>query len=164
LVRRELLGEERRFAPEVSYGEDLLFLASFGGRLRCLRRRACYTFRRQHTSLMWSARRLTLDYASGPRAAIRDPELRGYRRVCRWWLYGVLKDLAANNLVNGRRLAGLGFAAQALCLDPREVGEFISYARLLGLRGAPDMLERARRYSRREIVQLDKVERNNPAS
>lgn len=165
LIRREQLGEDRRFAPEVVYGEDLVFLAKLSV-AACATYAAgpAYTFRRQRTSLMWSARRLTRDYASGPRAAMRDAELRPYRRFCRWWLYGVLKDLAANNLVNGRRRLGLGFALQALWVDPREVGEFISFLRLLGLSGAPDMADRARRYSRREIVQLDQIERGNPAS
>ena len=76
------------------------------------------------------------------------------RREYRWDLYDVYKDLAVNNLLNRRRLNGLRFALQALCLDPREVRDLMRFLALLPRRHTDEMARRARRYSKREQVVL----------
>lgn len=157
LIRRDRIALAGLFDPEVLYGEDLLFLARLSLDTPMLYVPApCYVSRRQLGSMMWSARRLSPHFASGPRAGMRDRRLRGFRREYRWALYAVYKDLAVNNLVNRRFLAGLRHALQAWALDPREVTDVLRYLGLLATRDRPGLSERARGYSRCEQVMLDR--------
>lgn len=156
LIRRDRIRDAVPFDPAVLYGEDLLFLARLSLDTPMLHVVApCYVSRRQHDSMMWSARRLSARFASGPRAGMRDRRLRAFRREYRWALYAVYKDLAVNNLVNRRVLAGLAHALQAWALDPRELGEFLRYVALVATRNRPGLSDRARGYSRCEQVILD---------
>ncbi len=155
LVRRSLIGD-RRFDAGVLYGEDLLFLAKLS--LSACADRApglSYLCRRGDESMMYSPARLSARYASGPRAGFRDPALRGFRREYRWALYDLYKELAVNNLLNHRPLAGLRFALSALRLDPREVGDMARFIALLPSRDRAELARRARRYSKREQVLLE---------
>ncbi|MBI0537968.1 glycosyltransferase family 2 protein [Roseomonas sp. KE2513] len=155
LIERSLIGE-RRFDPAVQFGEDLLFLAKLS--LLAGADRApglSYLCRREHESMMYSPARLTDRFATGPRAGYRDRELRPFRREYRWALYDIYKDLAVNNLLNGRRGSALGFALRALLLDPRELGDLGRFLALLPRGRHDDALAKgARRYSKREQVVL----------
>jgi glycosyltransferase involved in cell wall biosynthesis len=155
LIRRDRIGV-LRFDPAVLYGEDILFLVrlSLDTAMRAVAA-PWYVSRRQHGSMMWSAGRLSDRFASGPLAGFRDPALRGFRREYRWALYAVFKDLAVNNLVNGRGWVGLRHALRAWAFDPREVGALVRYLGLVLSRGRPGLAERARAYSRCEQVLLD---------
>lgn len=152
LFQRVLIGQ-CRFDPKVEFGEDLLFLAKMS-LLACAHRAPglSYLCRRQHESMMYSFSRLTVRYASGARAGMRDRALRTFRREYRWALYDIYKDLAVNNLLNHRPLMGLRFAFCALRLDPREVKEMAQFLALLFARDRVDVAMRSRRYSKREQV------------
>ena len=154
LIRRELIGE-RRFDPLVLYGEDLLFLAKLST-AACADRAAglSYLCRRGGASMMYSPARLGARFASGARAGLRDRELRAFRRQYRWALYDIYKELAVNNLLNGRPAAGLWFALHALLLDPREIGSMARFIGLLPVRDRAELARQARSYSRREQVVL----------
>ena len=157
LIRRDAL-RGRRFDVSVSYGEDILFLAKLSLDV-CADHSPglAYVSRRQRGSMMWSAARLSDRFASGPRTGFRDPALRGFRREYRWALLAVYKDMAVNNLINGRRQAAMRAAWQALLLDPREVRAFATFATLLGVRDQMRIAAAARRYSRCEQVFLDEA-------
>ena len=101
---------------------------------------------------MYSTARLTSRFASGPRASLRDRQLRAVRRECRWALYDVYKELAVNNLLNANPAAAVRFAVLALTLDPREVRSFARFLTLLPVRDRAVRACRARLYSRREQV------------
>jgi hypothetical protein len=102
---------------------------------------------------MYSESRLTSAYASGLRFGIKDKSLKGFRREYRWALYDLYKELAANNLLNGRRVQALKFALLAYGLDPRELRDIARFSRLLVSRPAK-IRETAKAYSRREQFQL----------
>lgn len=156
LIRRDRIGPAGLFDPNVLYGEELLFLVRLSLDTPMLHVSGpCYVSRRQLGSMMWSARRLSPQFASGPRAGMRDRRLCGFRREYRWALYAVYKDLAVNNLVNRRFLAGLRHALRAWALDPRELGDVVRYLGLLAMRDRPGLSDRARDYSRCEQVMLD---------
>ena len=159
LIHRALIAD-RRFNPRVLYGEDLLFLAKLSV-VACADRAPglSYLCRRGRTSMMYSPARLSERFASGPRAGMKDPELRRFRRQYRWALYDVYKELAVNNLLNGRRTTGLRFALHALRLDPREIREMARFVALLTVRDPADQALRARRYSRREQVLIRRRDR-----
>ena len=157
LYRRDRLGS-LRFNQAVRYGEDVLFLVRLSLNVAMTHiPRTAYVARRQHESMMWSKGRLSARFASGPRAGYRDPALRGFRREYRWALYAVYKDIAVNNLINGRGLAGLGHALQALALDPREIRPFLRYIWLFATQGRPHLAQRARGYSGCEQVLLNEA-------
>lgn len=157
LVRRDRLGG-LRFDPAVRYGEDVLFLALLSLDVAMIHAPgAAYVSRRQRESMMWSAGRLSASFASGPRAGFGDKRLWGFRREYRWELYAVYKDLAVNNLINRRGLAGLGHALRALALDPREIRPFLRYVGLLATQGRPRLAQRARCYSGCEQVLLNEA-------
>lgn len=150
LIRRKRVGS-LRFRNDVTYGEDLLFLAKLSVVARAHHAPGLsYICRRQHESMMYSPARLTARYASGPRAGMRDRDLRLFRRFYRWHLYDVYKDLAANNVLNRRRVAGLRFALSALWLDPQELRDFARFLHLVFARERCDLGARARLYSKRE--------------
>jgi glycosyltransferase involved in cell wall biosynthesis len=153
LIHRTIV-ERERFEPGARFGEDLLFLARLSLKT-CANRAAglSYLCRRQHESLMYSESRLTSAYASGLRFGIRDKSLRGFRREYRWALYDLYKELAANNVLNGRRMRGLKFALLAYALDPRELFDIARFARLL-VSHPTKLKEAARVYSRREQFEL----------
>ena len=156
LLRMRAIGG-LRFDPSVMYGEDILFLVKLSLCSRADRADGIgYIYRRQHESMMWSAGRLSARYATGPQAGLRDPDLRAFRREFRWALYSVYKDLAANNLINHRRVAATRFALRAWCLDPREVVDFFKFLSLLPLRNWVELARRARRYSPSEQILLDR--------
>lgn len=155
LIERSLIGE-RRFDSGVQFGEDLLFLAKLSVLAGADRAPGLsYLCRREHESMMYSPARLTDRFATGALAGYRDQELRPFRREYRWALYDIYKDLAVNNLLNGRRGRALRFALRALLLDPREVGELGRFLTLLPRGPRDEALARgARRYSKREQVVL----------
>jgi glycosyltransferase involved in cell wall biosynthesis len=157
LIHRSLLGA-LRFETRASYGEDILFLAklSLAGEAYAAGGTG-YILRRQHASMMWSSNRLSARYASGHLVALRDPALRGFRREYRWALYSVFKDVALNNLMNGRNLAGLLFAFRAYLLDPREISDFVYFVRLLFVTDRIKRALRAPRYSSCEHIFLDRL-------
>lgn len=157
LVRRDAV-RDLRFDKSVLYGEDILFLAKLSLDV-CADRApgAAYVSRRQRASLMWSAARLSDRFASGPRAGFRDPALRAFRREYRWALLSVYKDMAVNNLINGRRRPALLAAWRALLLDPRDMKAFAAVAVLLFERDRARLAVEARRYSRCEQVFLNKT-------
>ncbi len=154
LIRRDVI-PHRPFDPAVTYGEDLLFLAKLSTTVQADRApNLSYLCRRGGESMMYSAGRLTSRFASGPRAGLRDKQLRAFGREYRWALYDVYKDLAVNNLLNGRPAAAVRFALQALTLDPREIRSFVRFLTFLPLRHTAELARRARSYSRREQVVL----------
>lgn len=155
LIHRSVLGG-LRFNTGATFGEDILFLVKLSLAVDAYATAGTgYVLRRQNSSMMWSARRLTAHYASGHLAALRDPGLRAFRREYRWALYSVFKDLALNNLMNRRYLAGFVFAARAYLLDPREIADFLYFVRLLFVTDPAERAERARRYSPCEHILLD---------
>ena len=155
LIERSLIGE-RRFDPGVQFGEDLLFLAKLSVLAGADRAPGLsYLCRREHESMMYSPARLTDRFATGALAGYRDQELRPFRREYRRALYDIYKDLAVNNLLNGRRGRALRFVLRALLLDPREVGELGRFLTLLPRGPRDEALARgAGRYSKREQVVL----------
>jgi glycosyltransferase involved in cell wall biosynthesis len=155
LIHKSLLGA-LRFNSGATFGEDILFLVKLsltGDAYAAVG--TGYVLRRQNSSMMWSARRLTAHYASGHLAALRDPGLRAYRREYRWALYSVFKDLALNNLMNRRSFAGFMFALRAYLLDPREIADFTYFIRLLFVTDPAERAARAARYSPCEHILLD---------
>lgn len=132
-------GDDRLLLVRISTLCDLYFLES-----------ETYILRREHESaVMGSTRRLTSEYVAPHFVALRDGNLRAFRRDARWSLYSALKGLALNNLINGRYLIGFGFALRAYMMDPREIGDL---ARFIGLMasGKNASLDRASRYSNAE--------------
>jgi glycosyltransferase involved in cell wall biosynthesis len=155
LIHKSLL-DRLRFNSGATFGEDILFLVKLSliGDAHAAVGTG-YVLRRQNSSMMWSSRRLSAHYASGHLAALKDPALRAFRREYRWALYSVFKDLALNNLMNRRSLAGLGFAWRAYLLDPREIADFIYFIRLLFVTDPAERSARAGRYSPCEHILLD---------
>lgn len=159
LFQKALLEEAGGFDPRLLYGEDWLL---------CLRASTLapidyieaptYVLRRQGESLMRSPRRLSRRAVEGIEAARRDPLLRAARRELRWQAYASYKDVAMNNALNGRPFRGLGFALRALMTDPRELGEFSLFLRLLR---APRAARPAgfARYSTGEQLELQRISR-----
>jgi glycosyltransferase involved in cell wall biosynthesis len=155
LIHKSLLGA-LRFNSDAAFGEDILFLVKLSLTSEAYAAMGTgYVLRRQNTSMMWSARRLTVHYASGHLAALRDPGLRAFRREYRWALYSVFKDLALNNLMNRRYAIGFTFALRAYLLDPREIADFICFIRLLFVTDPAERAVRASRYSPCEHILLD---------
>ena len=70
------------------------------------------------------------------------------------------KDVAMNNALNGRKLKGLGFALRALSIDPREMGEFSLFLRLMRATG-PALADGLRHYSSAEQLDLSRMDRLN---
>src|ERR1700761_5397940 len=155
LVHKSLLGA-LRFNSGATFGEDILFLVKLSLIADAYAAAGTgYVLRRQNSSMMWSARRLSARYASGHLAALKDPALRAFRREYRWALYSVFKDLALNNLLNRRAFAGLGFAWRAYLLDPREIADFAYFIRLLFVTDPAERAARGGRYSPCEHILLD---------
>jgi hypothetical protein len=154
LFHKDLIEAAGGFDPRLTYGEDWLL---------CLRasmlapmdyvETATYVLRRQGSSLMHSPGRLSIEAVRGIRTARRDPALRSVRRELRWLCYGAYKDVAMNNALNGRKFKGLSFALRALALDPRELGEFSLFLRLLRASG-PALADGLQRYSSAEQLDL----------
>ena len=157
LFRRDLIEAAGGFDPRLTYGEDWLL---------CLRasmlapmdyvETATYVLRRQGASLMHSSGRLSIEAVRGIRTAWHDPALRPVRRELRWLCYGAYKDVAMNNVLNGHKLRGLGFALRALSLDPRELREFSLFLRSLRASG-PALADSLRHYSSAEQLDLSRI-------
>ncbi len=107
-------------------------------------------WRREINSLTASPSRLTDVYAAGWRLARNDVLLRAFSRNLRWTLYGFYKGLALNNLLNGMHGRALCFAVRALMLDPREIGEFSLFLRLMVRRDRSKLVEEEWKYSKAE--------------
>lgn len=158
LFRRHLIADAGDFDPRLTYGEDWLL---------CLRislltpmdyiEAETYVLRRQGASLMRSPRRLSAKAVEGLLAARRDPALRAVRRELRWLVYGGYKEVAMNNVLNGRKLRGVGFALLALSVDPREVGEMLMFLRLLRKTG-PVLAGGLQRYSTSEQLDFSSIQ------
>ena len=111
--------EDRIFNARLSVNNDLYLIDEIN-----------YHWRQGIVSLRNSPNVLTAAYALGWYKALNDPLLKPFRREIRWKLYATYKGLALNNLLNHNRLRGLGFAMQALALDPREIADFLLFLRL----------------------------------
>lgn len=159
LMHRSIVIAAGGFNARITYGEDWVLLSRIS-LIASMRYdpEIGYVLRRQQQSMMWSAGRLSARYASGQRVAYRDPVLRPFRREIRWELYKTYKDLAANNLLNHRRLAALWFAAQAFAVDPREVAEFLLLLRLMATRGGAKRRQGLQRYSTSEQIDLAQIQ------
>ena len=161
LIRRDLVAEAGHFHPGLIYGEDWLLCLQLSLRAPMhYLREVTYLLRRQGASMMRSPARMSAKLVHSVQLARRDPALHIVRKELRWFCYGTYKDIAMNNALNGRRLRGLGFALRALCVDPREVRDFIGYLRSLSSRG-PVLAERLRSYSTAEQVILNALPSDN---
>jgi glycosyltransferase involved in cell wall biosynthesis len=151
LIRRETVQAAGGFDSAIAYGEDWNLLCVISRRATLHFTPAIgYVLRRQFASLMWSAGRMSDRYASGHRAALRDPRLHCIRREARWALYRTYKEIALQNAANGRPWHGLWFSLRALAVDPRELGEFAVFLRILLRR----QVARPSTYSNAEILDL----------
>ena len=112
-----------------------------------------YMLRRQGASMMRSPGRMSARFSHSGRAARRDPLLGFVKRELQWFQYGLFKDLAMNNALNGRKLQGLFYALRALLVDPREVGDLLLFLRQLPSHG-PALADGLRSYSTAEQVIL----------
>ena len=155
LIRKDLIKDVGHFHPGLIYGEDWLLCLQLSVRapMQYLRE-VTYLLRRQGPSMMRSPARMSAKLVHSVQIARRDPALRIVRKELRWFCYSTYKDIAMNNALNGRRFRGLAFALRALCVDPREVRDFIGYLRSLSSKGST-LAERLRSYSTAEQVILD---------
>jgi glycosyltransferase involved in cell wall biosynthesis len=151
LIWKELLESIGGFYDGFYFQEDYIFFAriSVVADLFFIEQ-DFYLWRRDIDSLWTSPARLTEVYAAGWRRTRDDALLRPFRRDLRWTLYGTYKGLALNNLLNGFRGRGFYFAFRALMLDPRELGEFLLFLRLMMRRDNRKLPEAESRYSSAE--------------
>ena len=158
LLRRDLLLAAGGFDARITYGEDWVLLSriSLAAPMR-YDPEIGYVLRRQQASMMWSGGRLSSRFASGQQIAFHDPMLKPFRREIRWELYKTYKDIAANNLLNRRRLRALWFAARAFAVDPREVADLLLLIRLLPAQGGPALATALQRYSSAEQIDLARI-------
>jgi hypothetical protein len=134
LVRRELLDHAGAFYEDVIHFEDhflWLKLARLAPLLESNDPAAIH--RHRIASLTSSSRALSATFAIGWSRARRDPLLADIRKELRWSEYSIWKALALRTLYRGHRARALRFAARALAMDPREIGEFATFLRLLRL-------------------------------
>ncbi len=144
----------RRLRPALTYGEDwLLWLhISLFTPMNYIKAER-YVLRRHGASLMCSPHRLSVRAVESLLAVRRNPALRVVRRELRWPIYGGCKDVAMNNVLSGRRLRDLGFALLVLSVDPREVGDLLTFLRLLSRTG-PALAGGFQRYTLAEWLNL----------
>lgn len=156
LIRRSLAITAGYFDQRIAYGEDWVFLSRISLHATMYYdRNPCYILRRQGASMMRSAGRLSIKYASGQRIALRDARLGAFRRELRWALYRVYKDLAMNNRLNGNSLRAFSFACRAWLVDPREVRDVLIFVRTLALPESAELTGELKRYCTAEMVILD---------
>lgn len=152
LVRTDMARAAGGFAESCLYSEDWLFFLCVSTLTDLYYLEAAtYVLRRQHASFTTSNRRLSIRRADGKRAAMAHPMLRPFRRELRWALHSTWKGLAANNLLAGHRLRGLGFAVRAFKMDPRTVGELVEFVRLATIRDTTRLRLALSGYSQAEL-------------
>jgi glycosyltransferase involved in cell wall biosynthesis len=166
IVRKSLAESFGGFAQGCFYSEDWLFFikASLQAPLYYVQA-DCYALRRERDSLTTSSRRLTRQRVACKEAALRDRSLAAFRRELRWALWSTYKGLAANNLLVGNRLRAMRFALRAYCMDPREIGAAMLFARMAMMRDRGGLRRVAAQYSAAELFigAADRQQGSGPA-
>ena len=109
-----------------------------------------YMWRRHPDGLTGSPARLSMRGLEAYQALRREPLLYNFRREARWAYYNAAKGLALNNLLSGYWGRALGFAVRAYAADPREIGDFLRFLRLMCLRNIDRIASESWSYSRAE--------------
>ncbi|MEE3504646.1 glycosyltransferase family 2 protein [Acidiphilium acidophilum] len=155
VIRYDCLKELLNFDEDVRYGEDVIFLVKLSLLIPAdYIPNISYIYRRQTSSMMWSKGRLSSLYATGPVSAFQDPQLKAFRREFRWMLYSVYKNIAANNIINGRIFPGFQYALKAFFLDPRTILDLLIFT-AISLSPGTSRISRIRLYSNSELILLD---------
>ncbi len=132
IVRRDLIQKVGSFPTNLLYLEDVLAWVRMSQLSPLIEiDRFVSVYRRGIPSASTSWRALTAQAISGWDVARHDPTLRDFRKELRWTSYSARKTLALKNLYYGNRMQALRFAAAALVLDPREIGEFMLFLTLM---------------------------------
>lgn len=155
-ARKELVLRAGGFDERVRYGEDWLLFARMSTLAPMdFNPQVGYLLRRQEASMMRSFGRMSSRYALCAKLARKDPMFRDFRRELRWYDYGLHKDMAMNNLINGRRRHAIVNSCKALTISPDEVGEFLLFLKIMLLSTPSDLKTQLKRYSTAEQVDLE---------